>query len=100
MKKPLAFAAALMLFAAGNAPAFAQQHYDPHGGPPHHEEHDNWHKGYRMHDEDWRRGQPVDWRHERLRPPPRGYEWRVVDGRYVLAAIATGIIADIILMSR
>jgi Ni/Co efflux regulator RcnB len=44
----------------------------------------------------WRHAQRVDWRHHHLRAPPRGYEWREVDGNYVLAAAATGLIASII----
>lgn len=31
-----------------------------------------------------------------LRPPPRGYYWYNVNGEYLLAAIATGLIFDII----
>jgi Ni/Co efflux regulator RcnB len=42
------------------------------------------------------RGARVDWRAHRLRHPPRGYEWRDVDGNCVLAAAATGIIASLI----
>jgi Ni/Co efflux regulator RcnB len=38
-----------------------------------------------------------NWREHRLRPPPRGYQWVQTGGDYVLAAIATGIIADILI---
>jgi hypothetical protein len=31
----------------------------------------------------------LDWRRHHLRRPPRGYEWREVDGNYVLAAAAS-----------
>ena len=34
--------------------------------------------------------------HHRLNPPPRGHHWVQVGGDYVLVAIATGIIANII----
>ena len=37
-----------------------------------------------------------DWRGHHLRQPPRGYHWVQTGGDYVLAAIATGIIADLI----
>jgi Ni/Co efflux regulator RcnB len=37
-----------------------------------------------------------NWREHRLRPPPRGYHWVQTGGDYVLAAVATGIIADLI----
>ncbi|MFC6646030.1 RcnB family protein [Granulicella cerasi] len=59
--------------------------------------HDNWRRGYRLPPNDWRRGQRVDYRAYHLAPPPRGYEWRQVDGNYVMAAVATGIIASTII---
>ena len=62
--------------------------------------HDDWKKGHRMAQEDWSRGQRVDYRQNHLRAPPRGYEWRQVDGNYVLAAVATGLIASIIANSH
>ena len=39
----------------------------------------------------------VDYRQHRLSPPPRGQQWVQVGADYVLVAIATGIIANIIL---
>lgn len=87
--------------------AFAQDHHDDHPadhhddqhgdrGDHHYVRHDDWHKGARMRHEDWDRGQRVDYRHYHLRRPPSGYEWREVDGNYVLAAVATGVIASVI----
>jgi len=38
-----------------------------------------------------------NWRAHRLSAPPRGYHWVQVGGDYVLAAIATGIIASVLL---
>jgi Ni/Co efflux regulator RcnB len=38
----------------------------------------------------------VNPRHHHLSPPPRGHHWVQVGGDYVLVAIATGIIANII----
>ncbi len=61
--------------------------------------HREWRRGARIRQEDWRRGAPVDYRRYRLRRPPRGYEWREVDGNYVMAAVATGIIASAIIAS-
>lgn len=58
--------------------------------------HDEWKKGYKLHDEDWKRGEHVDYKEHHLRAPPRGYEWRQVDGNYVLAAVATGVIASVV----
>jgi Ni/Co efflux regulator RcnB len=38
-----------------------------------------------------------DWRGHHLSAPPRGYQWVQTGGDYVLVAIATGIIASILL---
>ena len=38
-----------------------------------------------------------DWRAQGLRQAPRGHEWRRIDGRYLLVAVATGVITDIVL---
>ena len=38
-----------------------------------------------------------DWRSHRLQAPPRGYQWVQVGPDYVLAAIATGVILNMIL---
>ncbi len=71
-----------------------------HAQPSQGREHPEWRKGHRMAQNDWSRGQQVDYRAHHLRAPPRGYEWREVDGNYVLAAAATGLIASIIAGSR
>ncbi|HEX3700536.1 MAG TPA: RcnB family protein [Phenylobacterium sp.] len=97
MKRVLtAAAAALIALSAGGA-AMAQpnDHHDQ-GGYAHHD----WRKGGRIAQQDWGRGQQVDWHRHHLRRPPRGYEWREVDGNYVLAAAATGLIASIIASSQ
>jgi Ni/Co efflux regulator RcnB len=81
---------------------FAQDHHDDrdrdrdHRDDHHYVQHREWKRGYHMRHEDWDRGQRIDYRQYRLRRPPRGYEWRAVDGNYVLAAVATGVIASII----
>ena len=69
------------------------EHRDNHG----YVRHQDWKKGYHMRHEDWNRGERVDYRTYHLRRPPSGYEWRMVDGNYVLAAVATGIIASVII---
>ncbi|HEY4068647.1 MAG TPA: RcnB family protein [Burkholderiaceae bacterium] len=38
-----------------------------------------------------------DWRGHHLNQPPRGYQWVQVGGDYVMVAIATGIIASLLL---
>jgi Ni/Co efflux regulator RcnB len=72
------------------------EHHDDHGG---YVRHDEYKKGYRMPPADWNRGQRVDYRTYHLSAPPNGYEWRSVDGNYVLGAVATGIIASAIVAS-
>jgi Ni/Co efflux regulator RcnB len=74
--------------------AFADEH-DNHQ----YVRHDEWRKGGKIQDEDWRRGEHVDYAQHHLRAPPRGYEWRMVDGNYVLAAVATGVIASVVAAS-
>jgi Ni/Co efflux regulator RcnB len=49
---------------------------------------------------DWQHATPVDYRAHHLNAPPRGYEWRQSNGQYVLAAVATGAIASIILANH
>jgi Ni/Co efflux regulator RcnB len=73
----------------------AQDHHDD----DHYVRHDEWKKGYHMKPEDWQRAHPIDYRTYHLKPPPRGYEWRSVDGNYVLAAVATGVIATAVVAS-
>jgi Ni/Co efflux regulator RcnB len=74
--------------------------HDDRGGPPDRGGGHNWRKGQRISHDEWRRYQTVDWRRHHLRQPPRGYEWRQVNGDYVLAAATTGLIASIIAGSR
>lgn len=88
-----AFTLSAFLFAG--ASAFAQDHHDDQHTT--YVKHDEWHKGAKIQQEDWNRGQQVDWHAHHLRQPPRGYEWREVDGNYVLAAVATGVIASAII---
>ena len=62
-------------------------------GPDH-----NWYRGSRLPPE-YRTRQYVvdDWRAHRLSAPPRGYQWVQSGGDYLLVAIATGVIASILL---
>ena len=56
-----------------------------------------WNRGERMGYNDWNGAQRVDYRRYNLRQPPRGYEWRRQNNQYILVAVATGLIASIIL---
>jgi Ni/Co efflux regulator RcnB len=85
-------------------PVIAQDHHDDQHRHDqrdnhHYVHHNDWRKGGRIDHGDWDRGEQVDWHSRHLRRPPRGYEWREVDGNYVLAAVATGIIASVIIAS-
>lgn len=96
-----AIAYSMMAAMLSGCAVFAQDHdhdRDRDRDRDHHQyvEHKEWKKGYHMRHEDWDRGQRVDYRQYRLRRPPRGYEWREVDGNYVLAGVATGVIATIV----
>jgi len=99
-----------MAASAGVASAHPSDHHDRYGHRHSHyserwhshgwQARSDWRRGGRIGRDDWQRGHVVDYRAHHLRRPPRGYAWREVDGRYVLAAVASGIIADIILNSR
>jgi Ni/Co efflux regulator RcnB len=41
-----------------------------------------------------------DYRRYGLRAPPRGYRWHHVNDQYVLAAVATGLIASVIIANH
>jgi len=101
MNRILSTAAALFILAGSAGAALAQPHHDDHPGMAMHgPAHADWRKGGHIANNDWNRGQRVDYRHYHLRKPPRGYEWRRVDNNYVLAAAATGLIASIILANQ
>jgi len=104
--------AGLLMAAAVAAPAISlaqdrDDHRDDHRMEQRHDDHDrgrgagpdhNWHKGDRISDayRD-RRYEVTDWRAHHLSAPPAGYHWVNVNGDFVLAAIATGVIADMLL---
>jgi Ni/Co efflux regulator RcnB len=93
MKRLLVATAAIVVALSGVAGGALAQ-------PGHYVRHDEWKKGYHMNHNDWDRGAKLDWRSHHLRQPPHGYEWREVDGNYVLAAAATGVIASLIANSH
>ena len=87
-----------------NAPPVMQHQddRDDHRGMPamNMRAHNDWRAGGHITRNDWRRGVVINYRDHHLRRPPRGYEWREVDGNFVLAAVTTGLIASIILASH
>jgi Ni/Co efflux regulator RcnB len=70
------------------------KHHGERGAGPSH----NYYKGERLPVE-YRHQQYVvdDWRAHRLSSPPRGYHWVQTGGDYVLVAIATGVILQLLL---
>ncbi len=117
MKRLLAATLSLSLLATGSALAAPFAHddrddRDRHG--QHDRERDRDHRkdkqqGHARHEAPRRgghlqrdhRGDHVsDYKRHGLRAPGRGQEWRKVDDRYVLIAVATGLIADVVLGGR
>jgi Ni/Co efflux regulator RcnB len=107
MKRLVSLIASAVLL-AGTGAAVAQPRHDDHNdhndhGPSmsmHGPNHADWKKGGHIGHDDWGRGSHVDYRSHHLKAPPRGYEWRQVDGNYVMAAVATGLIASVILANH
>lgn len=62
--------------------------------------HEGWYKrgGYVPQEYRGSRYVVTDWRRDHLREPPRGYHWvRGDDNQFLLVAVASGVIADILL---
>lgn len=80
----------------GNRPppqAYREDRRGPGAGPQR-----NFYRGDRLPSEYRHRNYVVnDWRGHHLSPPPRGYHWVQAGGDYVLVAIATGVILQILL---
>jgi Ni/Co efflux regulator RcnB len=71
------------------------RHFDRHGYEPRPTE---WRRGGHLPPEYRNRNYVVnDYRAYRLQAPPRGYQWIGVGGEFALAAIATGLIAQIVI---
>lgn len=74
--------------------AYRFEGHDARGAGPNHQ----FHRGERLSPEYRNRYYVVDdWRGHRLSAPPRGYYWVQAGADYVLVAIATGIIVDLLL---
>lgn len=72
-------------------------HHDNRGGNGH----GRWERGHALPPQYRDRGHYVtDYRSYRLREPPRGYRWVRADNDFVLVAITTGLIADIVINSQ
>jgi Ni/Co efflux regulator RcnB len=64
-----------------NRPLHAVAHRDYHT----YKKHNEWKAGSKIQQEDWNRGNKVDYRQYHIRRPPAGHEWRMIDVNYVLA---------------
>ena len=119
--KRLLLAASLALLSLSSSAAFAyhddhhharagynHDHHDDDDDDRRHRHHGHKHKGWKR--DHYRRGERIevvhverhyyvdDYEHYHLRRPPHGHRWiRTDDGKYLLVAVATGIIADILL---
>jgi Ni/Co efflux regulator RcnB len=123
MKKSLFALAVGIVLAASAATASAQDWHDQdrdHHDQGHDHDRDHGHdrtvviEHDRGHHEGWyhkggyvpaeyrdRRYVVEDWRTYRLREPPRGYNWvRSDNGDFLLVAVATGVITDLIINSH
>lgn len=58
--------------------------------------HYEWTKGAHITSAEWARGRAIDYRNLHLPPPPRGYQWREIDGNYLLAAKSGHVIEKVI----
>ena len=102
MKNPI-LAIAAAAFVVGSVGSVSAQSYDHNTGADHsgwardQGEGHHWNRGERMGYNNWNGAQPVDYREHHLRAPPRGYEWRESNGQFILGAVATGVVASIIL---
>jgi Ni/Co efflux regulator RcnB len=107
MKKLIIAAAALALLAGAADAQPRNNNRDQHQQNQHdndrpgmnnngYRQHSDWRKGTRLSHNDWNRGQRVNYRTRHLKAPPRGYEYREVDGNLILGAVATGVIFSIL----
>jgi Ni/Co efflux regulator RcnB len=61
-------------------PAIGQDQHDNHT----YVRHNDWKKGATISQDDWNRGEKVDYKEHHLARPAEGHEWRMIDGQYVL----------------
>lgn len=89
---------------------YYDHHHDDDDDDRRHRHHGKKHKHKSWKRDHYRRGDRIevvhverryyvdDYEHYHLRRPPHGHRWiRTDDGRYLLVAVASGIIADILL---
>ena len=79
--------------------AVAQDHHDDHDRDNHHYvHHEEWKKNATLKHEDWERGERIEYKDKHLKRPPEGFEWRLIDGNYVLAESSSGRISTVVVV--
>lgn len=73
-----------------------RDHHDNDKDHHHYVQHKEWKRGQHIRHEDWDRGEQVDYRQYHLNAPPRGYEWRMIDGNYVMVNIGNFTIRTVV----
>ena len=103
MRSVIPFCLALATVAMSSAPVYGSDHdRDEHRGPPpraeeHRAQPHGIFRGERLPVEYRHRNYVVDdWRAHRLHAPPRGYHWVQIGADFALAAIATGLIIEVV----
>ncbi len=103
----MSLAAAISAAALGPTASLAQPYppgpHGPPGGPPSGFYRPPPHAPQQWHRGDYYYGKRYvvhDWQHYRLRPPPAGYQWVQSGGQFVLIAVASGVVTEIILSPR
>ena len=76
-----AFALPILAMALASMPTMAQDHPDNHT----YKQHNEWKTVAKIQQEDWNRGDKVDYKQNHLSRPPAVNGWRQVDGNYVMA---------------
>jgi Ni/Co efflux regulator RcnB len=76
-----AFALPILAMALASMPAMAQDHQNNNT----YKQHTEWKAGSKIQQNDWNRGDKVDYQKSHLRRPAAGNEWRQIDGNYVQA---------------
>ena len=79
--------------------AVAQDHQDDHDRDNHHYvHHQERKKNSTLKHEDWERGERIEYKDKHLKRPPEGFEWRLIDGNYVLAESSSGRISTVVVV--
>lgn len=77
------------------------RYYYASPAPRYYRVHEDFRPGYRLPSQYYSDRYYVNnWYDYQLPPPPPQHRWTYIDGRYVLVAVATGIIAQILLAHR